>query len=147
MNETDKINLTNQTKFRLNEISNTEKYFNWEINKRKSCSKILSKHVAAFDYIDKILIVYSAKSGGVCNISYVGVVGAPIGIAGASFTLIFSITTGIIKKLLSISRSKTKKHNKILMLAKSKLNSIGNLVSQALIDMETSHEKVITILR
>ena len=72
------------------------------------------------------------------------VVGAPVGIAGASFTLILSLTTGITKKLLSITRNKKKKHDKILMLTKSKLNSIATLVSQALIDMEISHEEFIT---
>ena len=86
------------------------------------CSKKLSKYVAAFDCIDKILIILSATSGAVCIISSVSVVGAPI-VAGAIFTLVFSLTTKIIKKLLSITRNK-KKHDKILMLAKSKLNSI-----------------------
>ena len=52
----DKTNLTNQTKFRLDEISKIENYFIEEINQRKSCSKKLSKYVAAFDCIDKILI-------------------------------------------------------------------------------------------
>ena len=75
------------------------------------------------------------------------VVGAPVGIAGTSFTLIFPLTTGIIKKLLRITRSKKKKHNKILILAKSKLNSIETLVYQALIDMEISHEDFITFLK
>ena len=64
------------------------------------------------------------------------VVGAAVGIASASFTLIFSLTTGIVKKLLNIARNKKKKHDKILMLAKSKLKSIETLISQALIDME-----------
>ena len=62
------------------------------------------------------------------------------------FTLFFSLTTAIIKKLLSITRNKKKKHDKILMLAKSKLNEIETLVSQALIDMEISHEELVTIL-
>ena len=57
MNETDKTNLTDQTKFRLDEISKIENYFNSEINQRKICSKKLSKYVATFNYIDKILIV------------------------------------------------------------------------------------------
>ena len=48
----DKTNLTNQTKFRLDEISKIENYFIEEINQRKSCSKKLSKYVAIFDYID-----------------------------------------------------------------------------------------------
>ena len=89
----DKTNLTNQTKFRLDEISKIENYFIEEINQRKSCSKKLSKYVAAFDYIDKILIVLSVTSGGVCIISSVSVVGATVRIAGASFTLMFSLTT------------------------------------------------------
>ena len=57
------------------------------------------------------------------------------------------MTTGIIEKLLSITRNKKKKHYKILMLAKSKLNSIETLVSQALIDMEISHEEFNAIIR
>ena len=103
--------------------------------------------MTAFDYIDKILIVLGATSGGLSIISFTSVVGAPVGIASASFTLIFSLTTGIVKKLLSITRNKKKKHDKILMLAKSKLNSIETLISQALIDMEISHEEFITILK
>ena len=71
----------------------------------------------------------------------------PVGIAGARFTLIFSLTTGIIKKLLSITRNKKKKHDKIVMLAKSKLNSIEALVSQALIDMEIRHEEFDTFMK
>ena len=54
---------------------------------------------------------------------------------------------GTVKKLLDIRRKKRKKHDKILMLAKSKLNSIDTLISQALIDMDISHEEFITILK
>ena len=82
-----------------------------------------------------------------CIFSSVSAVGALIGIAGESFNLIFSLTTGVVKNLLSITRNKNKKHNKILMLAKSKLNSIEILVSQGFIDMEITHEKFITILK
>ena len=88
MNKIDKTNLNNQTKFRLNEISKIGKYFNSEINQRKSCSKRLSNYVAAFDYIDKIFFVFSTRSDGVSIISFTSVIGAPAGIASASFTLI-----------------------------------------------------------
>ena len=97
--------------------------------------------------MDKILIVLSSTSSGLCIILSASVVETPVGIASASFTLIFSLTTGIVKKLLNITRNKKKKHDKILMLAKSKLNSIETLVSQALIDMEISHEEVNTIMK
>ena len=145
MNEINKINLSEQTKFRLSEIIGIENYFHQEINQRKSCSKKLSKYVTAFDYIDKILIVLSATSSGVCIIPSAS--GASAGIASATFTLIFSLTAGIIKKLLRITRNKKKKHDKILVLAKTKLDSIETLVSQALIDMEISHEEFNVIFR
>ena len=69
-----------------------------------------------------------------------------MGIASASFIQIVSLTTGIVKKLLDITRNKKKKHDKTLMLAESKLNRIETLISQALIDMEISHQEFITIL-
>ena len=93
-------------KIRLNKRTEIENYFHEQINQRKPCSKKLSKYVTVFDYIDKILIVLSATGSGVCIISSASVVGAPVEIASASFTLSFSRTTAIIKKLLSITRSK-----------------------------------------
>ena len=127
--------------------SEIENYLVEEVNQRKSGSKKLSKYVAVFDYVDQALIALSAASGGVSIISFTSIVGAPVGIASARLTLIFSLTIGIVKKLLNITRNKNKKHDKILMLAKSKLNSIETLISQALIDMEISHEEFITILK
>ena len=147
MNEIDKTKLSNQTKFRLDEIKKTENYFNVEVNQRKLCSKKSNKYVATFNYIDKVLIILNATTGGVCIISHATVVGTPIGIASAGFTILFALTTGTIKKLLKIARSKKKKHSKILMLAKNELNNIESLVSRALIDMEISHEEFITILK
>ena len=145
-NSIEKTTLTKQTKFRLSEIIGIENYFYQEINQRKSCSKKLNKYVTVFDYIDKILIVLSATGSGVSIISFTSIVGAPVGIASASFTLIFSLTTGIVKKLLNIIRNKKKKHDKIFILAKSKWNIIEILISQALIDMDISHEEFVAIL-
>ena len=105
----DKTDLSEQTKFRLDEISKIENYFIEEINQRKSCSKKLSKYVAVFDYIDQALIVLSAASGGISIISFTSIVGAPVRIASASLTLFFSLTTGIVKKLLNITRKKKEK--------------------------------------
>ena len=77
-------------------------------------------------------------------ISFTSIVEAPVG--RARVRVIFFLTTGLFKKLLSVTRNKYKKHDKILMLAKSKANSIETLVSQALIDMEISHKEFVTIL-
>ena len=86
----DKANLTNQTKFRLDEISKIENYFVEEPNQRKSYNKKLSKYVAVFDYIDQALIVLSEISGGVSLISFTTIVGAPVGIgSSASLSLFF----------------------------------------------------------
>ena len=143
----DKTDLSEQTKFWLDEISKIENYFIEEINQRKSCSKKLNKYVTTFDYIDKMLIVLSATTGRVSIISFTSIIGAPFGIASAIFALIFSLTTRIVKKLLNITRKKKKEDDKILMLAKSKLNNIDTLISQALIDMDISHGEFITIFK
>ena len=135
MNEIDKANLNDQTKFRLNEITKIKNYFNSEINQRKLCNKKLSKHVTAFNHIDKALIVLSATTGEVCIVSHATDVGAPVGIASAGFTTVFSLATVIIKVLLRATRNKKKNHDKIILLTKSKLNNIETLVSQALIDL------------
>ena len=120
----DKTHLSEQTKFRLDEMSKTDNYFIEEINQRKSCSKKLNKYVAAFDYIDKILIVSSATTGRVPICSFTSIVGAPVGIASANCTLIFSLATGIIRKLLNITRKKKKKKSMIKFLCWLKVISV-----------------------
>ena len=117
-------NLSDQTKFRLNEIIKIRVYFNSKNQGRKMKSKKLSKYIAAFDYSDKTLIILSAINRGISIISFTSVIGVPVEITSASFGLLFPLTTGIIKKLLKVTRNKKKKHNKIAMLAKRKSNSI-----------------------
>ena len=104
-------------------------------------SQKLNKYISAFDYFDKTLIVLSATSGGTSIISFSSVIGAPAGIASASLSLVFSLTTGIIKLFLKITRRKKKKHNKIVMLARGKLNSTEALIFQALIGLGINHEE------
>ena len=147
MHEIDKTKLTDQTKFRLYEIKKIDNCFVNDINQQKAYSKKLSRYVTIFDYIDKILIILSATIGGVSIISFTSVTGAPVGIASASFTLIFFLSTGIIKKLLNITRKKKKRHDQILMLAESKFNSIETLIPQALNDLDISHKEFITIFK
>ena len=147
MHEIDKTKLSDQTKYRLYQIKRIENYFIIEINERKSYSKKMNKYVTISDYIDKMLIVLSATTGGISIILFTSTIGAPVGIESASFTLIFSITIGIIKKLLDITRKKKERHDKILMLAESKFNSIETLRSQALGDLNISPEEFIMILK
>ena len=88
----------------------------------------------------------SIISGSVSIASFATIIGAPVGIVSASFSLAFSVSTGIIKKLLKTTRNKKKKHNKIIMLARRKWNSIGSKISEALINNETKHEDLMTII-
>ena len=145
--EINKTKLSDEIKFRLDEISMIESYFNSEIDQRKLYGKNLSKYVSTFKYINKILIVLNATTWGVCIISHTTVVGAPVGIASAGFTIAFSLAIGIVKRILKTTGNKKKEHGKILMLAKSKLNSIETLISQVLIWIEISHAEFITILK
>ena len=109
-------------------------------------SKRLSKYIASFDYFYKSLIVLSVKTGSISITSFATVIGTTAGMIGASFSLAFSNFTEIIKNLLKTTRNKTKKHNKIVMLAKSKLNSIESKILKALMDNEISHEDFETII-
>ena len=89
----------------------------------------------------------SASFGTLSIASYASVVGTPEGIAGSSLTLIFTIATGISKSLLKVTKKKRKKkHNKIIALAKNKLNTIDTLLSSALNDSEISHEEFSNII-
>ena len=109
-------------------------------------SKKLSKYIAAFDYFDKALIVLSGTSGVISITFFTSITAVPVGIASASFNLVFFLTTGIVKKLLKITRNKKKKSNNILMLAKVKLNSFETLISLALIDLQISQDEFRTII-
>ena len=132
-NSIETSNLDNQ-QFRLNKINEIKDYFIAEIKERELMSKRPSKYIASFEYFDKFLIVLSATSGSIAIPSFATVIGTPVGIASASLSLTFSLSTGLVKKLLKTTRNKKKKHNKIVMLARSKLNSIGSKISEALMN-------------
>ena len=151
--EVSKLNRANEmselndlTKFRLDQINKIKDYLNSEIKERKDIIKKISKYIAAFDYADKLFITLSASFGTLSIVSHVTVVGIPVGIAGASLTLTFTVATGIIKKILNITRIKKKKHNIVIALARNKLNIIETLISQALIDFDISHEEFSKII-
>ena len=103
-----------------------------EIRERELMGKRLTKYI-----LNKSLIVLFATSGSISIAAFATVSGAPVGIASASFSLSFSIYNNII----------IKKHNKIVMLARSKLNSIESKISEALINNEISHEDITTMIK
>ena len=125
---TDKAELSSleptANKYRLDEINKIRDYFKNEIKERKDIIKKLNKYLVSFDYLDKIFIALSASFRTLSIASYASVVGKTAGIAGSSLTLIFTIGTGITKSLLNVTKRRKKKHNKIIVLAKNKLNLI-----------------------
>ena len=140
------LELNDLTKFRLDEINKIKYYFNAEIKERKDIVKKINKYIVAFDYADKLFITLSASFGTLSIVSHATVVRIPVGIAGASLTVMFNVATGVVKKILNITRKKKKKHNKIITLARNKLNIIETLISQALIDFDISHEEFSKII-
>ena len=100
---------SNEQQFRLNKINEIKDYFVAEIKERKLMSKRVSKYIASFDYFDKSLIALSVATGSISIVSFATVIGAPVGMMSASCSLAFSITTGIVKKLLKTTRNKKKK--------------------------------------
>ena len=140
------LKLTDANNYRLNQIDKIKDYFNDEINERKDIIKKLNNYIVSFDYLDQIFIALSASFGTLSIASYAAVVGIPVGIAGSSLTLIFTIGTGIRKSLLKVTKKRKKKHNKIIALAKSKLNTIETILSSALNDSKISHEEFSNII-
>ena len=140
------IELTDVNKYRLDEINKMRDYFNNEIKERKDIIKKLNKYLVSFDYLDKISITLSVSFGTLSIASYASIVGIPAGITGVSLTLLFTIGTGISKSSLKLTKKRKKKHNKIIVLAKNKLNMIDTLLSSALNDSEISHEEFTNII-
>ena len=140
------LELTDVNKYRLGEINEIKEYFDNEIKERKDMIKKLNKYIVSFDYLDKIFITLSATFGTLSIASYAAVVGIPVGIAGSSLTSIFMISTGINKSLFPVTKKRKRKHNKIIALAKSKLNMIDTLLSNALNDSKISHEEFTNII-
>ena len=89
---------------------------------------------------------FIVNNGNISIASFATVIGAPVGIASASFSLPFSFSTGIVKKLVKTTRNKEKKHNKIITLSRSKLNRIESKTSVTLINNEIRHEDFMTII-
>ena len=139
-------NISNEQQFRLNKTNEIKDYFLAEIRERELISKSISKYIASLDYFDKSLNVLSILSGSISIASFATLIGAPAGIIGASCGFTFSVTSGFVKKFLKTIRNKKKKHNKVFMPARSKLNSIESKISKALMDNENSHEEFEAII-
>ena len=104
------LELTDVYKYRLDEINKIKEYFDNGIKEKKDIIKKSNKYLVSFDYLDKIFITLSASFDTLSIASYAAVLGIPVGIAGSSLTLIFTIGTGIDKSVLKVIKKKKKKN-------------------------------------
>ena len=102
------LELSDINKYRLNEINKIKDYFNNELNERKNIITKLNKYAVTLDYLDKIFFTLSALFGTLSVTAHATVLGIPLGITGASLTLLFTMSTGINKSLLQLTKERKK---------------------------------------
>ena len=91
-----------------------------------------------YDYIEHFFILASTIAGCISISTFTSLVGITIGITSSEMELKICARKLIIKK-------KKKKHNKVVLLAKSKLNNIEVLISKVLINSSVSHDEIVLI--
>ena len=127
--------------FRLKNIDETRTYFLDEIEKNELMSRKHKMVCTTLNYIEQFPILASTITGSTSISAFASLLGIPIGITSSAIGLkICAITAGI-KEYKSIIKKKKKKHDKIVLLAKSKSNNIEVLFSKALIDSNFGHEE------
>ena len=132
-------------KFKFENINETRNYFIEEIEQNKLMSRKHKKACATLNYIEHFLILDSTITGCISISAFASFLGIPIGITSSAIVLeICAIAAGI-KKYKPIIKEKKKKHDKIALLAKVKLNNIEVLISKTLIVSNVSHDKVVLI--
>ena len=129
------INLEDQSNYRLNEISKIKDYFNEEIYYQQSLTNKLNKYLTIFDILNKILTVFLTVFSCTNIFAHIKKKKKLLGLITSIFSLIFSLSFGIIIKLKQEIKIKKKKHNKLLYLAKNKLDCIGMLISNSIKDV------------
>ena len=129
-------------KFRLAEIDQTRNYFMEEIKQNDLISKTPKKICKILDYIKHLLILACTVTGCVSISGFASLVSIPVGVASFVITIKTSIITALIKKYKSIIK---KKNNEILLLAKTKLNTVEVLISKALTDLNIHQYKFVLV--
>ena len=136
------ITLNEQTNYRLIEIGKIKYYFDQEIKDQELLIKKLSKYITGFDYKDKILFLVEQI--------YLHMLKQKkkrlLGLITSVFSLVFCLGSGVIEKVLHEAKIRKKKHNKLLYLAKNKLDCVEMLVSQTIIDQIISHDEFKAIM-
>ena len=138
--------LEDQSNYRLNEISQIKNYFNEEMQYQQSLTNKLSKYLTVFDYSNKMLTAVLTVFSGTNIFSNVNNKQL-LGLITSVFSLSFSLSFGIIIKLQEETKLRKNKHNKLLYLAKNKVDCIEMLISNSIRDGIISHDEILEILK
>ena len=131
--------------FRLKNIDETKNCFLEEIEQNELMSRKHKKICTTLNYIEHFLTLAFTITGCISIFAFTSLIRTPIGITSYAIRLKISAVTAGIKKYKSVIKKKKKKHDKIVLLAKCKLNSIEVLISNALIDSNISHDEFLLI--
>ena len=131
--------------FRFKNIDKTRNYFIEEIEQNELISKKHKKFCKTLNYIEHVLILASTITGCILISAFASLFGIPIEIMSSAIGLKICPTTAGIKKNKSIIKKKKRKHDKIVLLAKSKLNNIEFLIFKTFIDSVISHDEFVLI--
>ena len=124
--------------YRLNKLSEIEAFFLDEIEVREQIAKKMKRFNTITGIVDTGLITSTVITGGISIAAFDSVVGLPVGIALSGTSLLISLATAITRKSFTVFTVKQEKHDSIKLLAQTKLDSISNIISQAMQDENIS---------
>ena len=141
------ISLSEQTNNRLMEIGKIKDYFDQEIKYQQLLTSKLSKYLTGFDYADKILTIFLTAFSGTNIFTHVKGEKQLLGLITSVFSLLFCLSSGVVKKLQQETKTRTKKHNRLLYLAQNKLDCVEMLVSKSVQDGIIDHREFLAITK
>ena len=118
----------------LNKLSEIEAYFLNEIEVLEHIAKKMKPFITIAGIVDTGLITSTVITGGISIAAFASGVGLPVRIALSGTSLLFSLATTFTRKSFKIFTVKQEKHDAIKLLAQNKLDSIANIISQAMQD-------------
>ena len=121
--------------YRLKKLTEIEAFFLDEIEVREQIAKRMKRFNTITGIVDAGLITSTVITGGISIAAFAsGVGGFPVGIALSGTSLLLSLATAITRKSFKTFTLKQEKHDAIKLLSQDKLDSIANIISQAMQD-------------
>ena len=127
--------------YRLNKLSENEEYFLMKLNFANKLPKKMKRFNTITGIVDTVLITSMVITGGTSIAVFASGVGLPAGIALSGTSLLLSLATAITRRSFKIFTVKQEKHDAIKLLSQSKLDSIANIISQAMQDGDIAPTK------